>query len=85
MLYIYALLNCYYSNSFVIAHCAREISMREKNEYRILGNTSLDDKDVFDVSKNNGCRILGNSLDDKDVPGIIERKNMRRKAQGKKK
>nr|ABA94726.1 hypothetical protein LOC_Os11g39470 [Oryza sativa Japonica Group] len=51
-----------------------KISMREKNEYRILGN-SLDDKDVFDVSKNNGCRILGNSLDDKDVPGIIEGKN----------
>ncbi len=48
--------------------------MREKNEYRILGN-SLDDKDVFDVRKNNRCRILGNSLDDKDVPGIIERKN----------
>ena len=70
MLYIYALLNCYSSNSFVIAHCAKriKISVREKNEYRILGN-SLDDKDVFDVSKNNGCRILGNSLDDKDVPG----------------
>ena len=56
--------------------------MREKNEYRILGN-SLDDKDVFDVGKNYGCRILGNSLDDKDVPGIIERKKVSKKAQKK--
>ncbi len=33
------------------------------------------------MNKNNRCRILRNSLDDKDVPGIIERKKVSKKAQ----
>lgn len=41
----------------LIAHCEKRIKKYEKNEYRILGN-SLDDNDVFDVSKIMGAKSL---------------------------
>ena len=41
----------------LIANCENENKKYEKNEYRILGN-SLDDKDVFDVSKIMGAESL---------------------------
>ena len=41
----------------LIAHWEKVNKKYEKNEYRILGN-SLDDKDVFDVSKIMGAESL---------------------------
>ncbi len=55
--FIYMLYWIVIAQRSLIAHCEKENKNMKKNEYRILGN-SLDDKDVFDVSKIMGAESL---------------------------
>ena len=62
----------------------KRVQNMKKNEYRILGN-SLDDKDVFDVSKIMGAESLKTVLTTGTYPEYKKEKNMSKKAQEKKK
>jgi hypothetical protein len=66
----------------LIAHCEKE----NKNIKKWIPNPWKQSwrQGRIRCEQNNGCRIPGNSLDDRDVPGIKE-KNMSKKAQEKKK
>lgn len=66
----------------LIAHCEKRIKIWKKwipNPWKQSWRQGR-----IRCEQNNGCRIPGNSLDDRDVPGIKE-KNMSKKAQEKEK